>query len=218
MTSRFLKTVAVATAFSAVMAARAQEPKCRVPANECERSIRQMLSGRRYLGLDIVEIKPGLVIKSVRPDSPASRADFQEGDRLIAVNGKSMEKATAKVFKETLAEARQTGRLWIRDENPIHAEVPLEPFEICKFEMFPPLLCCYLSLPGGSKIGNLCYYGGVFNGIGELAAFGQCAEAVVVLARSFEVMGVHGKVGAGWGVLANPGKRLQPRAGRTPAR
>ena len=113
MTSRFLKTVAVATAFSAVMAARAQEPKCRVPANECERSIRQMLSGRRYLGLDIVEIKPGLVIKSVRPESPASRADFQEGDRLIAVNGKSMEKATAKVFKETLAEARQTGRLWI---------------------------------------------------------------------------------------------------------
>ena len=110
MTSRFLKTVAVATAFSAVMIARAQEPKCRVPANECERSIRQMLSGRRYLGLDIVEIKPGLVIKSVRPDSPASRADFQEGDRLIAVNGKSMEKATAKVFKETLAEARQTGR------------------------------------------------------------------------------------------------------------
>ena len=113
MPSRFLKTVAVATAFSAAIIAHAQEPKCRVPANECERSIRQMLSGRRYLGLDIVEIKPGLVIKSVRPESPASRADFQDGDRLIAVNGKSMEKATAKLFKETLAEARQTGRLWI---------------------------------------------------------------------------------------------------------
>lgn len=95
------------------MTVRAQEPKCHVPANECERSIRQMLSGRRYLGLDIVEIKPGLVIKAVRPESPAARADFQEGDRLIAVNGKSMEKATAKMFKETLAEARQTGRLWI---------------------------------------------------------------------------------------------------------
>ena len=95
------------------MIARAQEPKCHVPANECERSIRQMLSGRRYLGLDIVEIKPGLVIKAVHPESPAARADFQEGDRLIAVNGKSMEKASAKLFKETLAEARQTGRLWI---------------------------------------------------------------------------------------------------------
>ena len=114
MTSRFFRIAAVATAFSAVIIARAQDPpKCHVPANECERSIRQMLSGRRYLGLDIVEIKPGLVIKAVHPDSPASRADFQDGDRLIAVNGKSMDRATARMFKETLAEARQTGRLWI---------------------------------------------------------------------------------------------------------
>jgi S1-C subfamily serine protease len=131
MTSRFLKTVAVATAFSAAMIAHAQEPKCRVPANECEQSIRQMLSGRRYLGLDIVEIKPGLVVKAVRPESPASRADFQEGDRLIAVNGKSMEKATAKVFKETLAEARQTGRLWIivlRRGAYKKVEARLEPY------------------------------------------------------------------------------------------
>ena len=95
------------------MIASAQEPKCHVAANECERSIRQMLSGRRYLGLDIVEIKPGLVIKAVRAESPAARADFQAGDRLIAVNGKPMENASAKLFKETLAEARQTGRLWI---------------------------------------------------------------------------------------------------------
>ena len=31
----------------------------------------------------IVEIKPGLVVKAVRPESPAARADFQDGDRLI---------------------------------------------------------------------------------------------------------------------------------------
>jgi S1-C subfamily serine protease len=113
MTSRFLKTVAIAIAFFAAVIAIAQEPKCHVPAMECERQIRQMLSGRRYLGLDIVDLKPGLIIKAVRPDSPASRVDFHEGDRLIAVNGKSLEKATAKMFKEALAEARQTGRLWI---------------------------------------------------------------------------------------------------------
>jgi predicted metalloprotease with PDZ domain len=114
MTSRFLKIIAVATAFSAVIAVLAQEqPKCHVPASECERQIRQMLSGRRYLGLDIVDLKPGLVIKTVRADSPAARAEFHEGDRVIAVNGKSMEQATAKLFKEALAEARGTGRLWI---------------------------------------------------------------------------------------------------------
>ncbi len=105
--------IAIAAALSATIVSQAQEPKCHTPANECERQIRQMLSGRRYLGLDIVEIKPGLVVKAVRPDSPASRADFQDGDRIMAVNGKSMEKATAKLFKETLAESRQTGRLWI---------------------------------------------------------------------------------------------------------
>ena len=114
MSSRFLKAVSVASIFAAAAAiAIAQEPKCHVPAQECERQIRQMLSGRRYLGIDIVELKPGLVIKAVKPESPADRADFKEGDRIVAVNGKSMEKATAKVFKEALAEARQTGRLWI---------------------------------------------------------------------------------------------------------
>lgn len=113
MKSRFLTTVAIASVFSAAVALRAQEPKCHVPANECERSIRQMLSGRRYLGLDLVEIKPGLVVKAVRADSPASRADFQEGDRIVAVNGKSMDHGNGKQFKEVLAEARQTGRLWI---------------------------------------------------------------------------------------------------------
>ena len=113
MISRFLKIFAVATAFFAVLAVFAQEPKCHTPARECERQIRQMLAGRRYLGLDIVELKPGLVIKAVRPESPASRSDFEPGDRLIAVNGKSLEKGTAKTFKEALAEARQTGRLWI---------------------------------------------------------------------------------------------------------
>jgi S1-C subfamily serine protease len=113
MKTSFLKSVAVATAFSAAVITMAQEPKCHVPAQECERQIRQMLSGRRYLGLDIVDLKPGLVVKAVKPESPASRADFQEGDRIMALNGKSMEKATAKVFKETLADARQTGRLWI---------------------------------------------------------------------------------------------------------
>lgn len=131
MTSHFLKRVAVATALSVAVIAIAEEPKCHVPASECERSIRQMLSGRRYLGLDIVDLKPGLVVKAVRPESPASRADFQEGDRIVALNGKSMEKASAKVFKENLADSRQTGRLWIivlRRGAYKKIEARLEPF------------------------------------------------------------------------------------------
>ena len=131
MRSRFLTTIAITTVLSAAMIARAQEPKCHVPATECERSIRQMLSGRRYLGLEVVEIKPGLVVKAVRVDSPAARADFQEGDRIIAVNGKAMDNGNGKTFKEVLAEARQTGRLWIivlRRGAYKKIEVRLEPY------------------------------------------------------------------------------------------
>ncbi len=107
MTSRFFRIAAVATAFSAVIIARAQDPpKCHVPASECERSIRQMLSGRRYLGLDIVEIKPGLVIKAVHPDSPASRADFHDGDRLIAVNA-----TAARIFEGRATTVISEGRI-----------------------------------------------------------------------------------------------------------
>ena len=114
MTSGLLKTAAAAIVLStAAVLTIAQEPKCHVPASECEKQIRQMLAGRRYLGLEVIDGNPGLVVKTVRPDSPAAHADFKEGDRVIAINGKSMEQATPKQYKEVLAEARQTGRLWI---------------------------------------------------------------------------------------------------------
>lgn len=130
MHSRLIRFASAAVALSAVVLA-AQEPKCKVPAKECERQIRQMLSGRRYLGLDVKEENPGLTIKAVHPDSPAAAADFKEGDRIIAVNGKSMEKANLKQFKEVLADARQTGRLWIivqRHGAYRKIEARLEPY------------------------------------------------------------------------------------------
>jgi C-terminal processing protease CtpA/Prc len=91
----------------------ADEPSCHAAARECEQNIRQMLSGRRYVGVQIVELKPGLVVKTVLPDSPASRADVRAGDRLFAVNGKSVREATAKEFKQLLSDASRTGKLWL---------------------------------------------------------------------------------------------------------
>jgi predicted metalloprotease with PDZ domain len=114
MHSRLIRTATAAIVLTTAALITAQEkPKCSVPATECERQIRQMLSGRRYLGLEIVDLKPGIVVKTVHAESPAFHADFKEGDRVIAVNGKSMEQATARQFKEALADARSTGRLWI---------------------------------------------------------------------------------------------------------
>ncbi len=109
----------------------AQEPKCKVPAKECERQIRQMLSGRRYLGVDLQDENPGLVVKTVHPDSPAAAAELKDGDHIVAVNGKSMLQANLKQFKEALADARQTGKLWIivqRHGAYKKLEARLEPY------------------------------------------------------------------------------------------
>lgn len=116
--------VAAATLF-------ADGPKCNGAARVCEQQIRQMLSGRRYLGATIEDRQPGLFVKSVHPDSPAERAGLKAGDRLIAVNGKSLTNASPREFKQFLADARATGRLWMivsRHGAYSKVETRLEPY------------------------------------------------------------------------------------------
>lgn len=106
--------VAIVSLFAT--ATRADEKqKCTTPPAECERIIRQMLAtaGRRYLGVQIVELNPGLAIKTVVEDGPADRADLRPGDRLMAVNGHSTKDATINDFKQILTEASRTGRLFL---------------------------------------------------------------------------------------------------------
>jgi len=90
-----------------------------------------MLTGRRYLGLSLVNLKPGIVVKSVVPDSPAERANFKAGDRLMAVNGQPMTAATVDDFKRVLASVRDVGTLWVivqRRGAYKTIEVRLEPY------------------------------------------------------------------------------------------
>lgn len=126
----FLKSTALAVAFAgAALVLHGGEKECHAPARECTQQIRQMLSARRYLGIQIVELKPGLVIKSVLPDSPAT-AYLKPGDRLIAVNGRSLEQATAGRFKQHLAESA-TGRIMLivqRRGAFRRIEVRLQPY------------------------------------------------------------------------------------------
>lgn len=110
------RNLGVFAAIVSLLAAGAQaedKKKCTTPPAECERIIRQMLSGRRYLGVQIVELNPGIAIKSVVEDGPAERADLRSGDRLMAVNGKPTKDATINDFKAILTEASKTGRLWM---------------------------------------------------------------------------------------------------------
>jgi predicted metalloprotease with PDZ domain len=90
-----------------------QSHKCSTPARECEQQIRQMLTGKRYLGVQVEEMNPGLLVKSIVPDSPADRAGLDKGDRLMAVNGHSTVKATIADFKKILGDIGANGRLWI---------------------------------------------------------------------------------------------------------
>jgi len=110
----------------------AEEPKhCSASAKECDQQIRSMLTGRRYLGISVVDLKPGIVIKSVVPDSPAERANFKAGDRLIAVNGQKMTSSTVQDFKRVLSGARDVGTLWViiqRRGAYQRIEVRLEPY------------------------------------------------------------------------------------------
>jgi predicted metalloprotease with PDZ domain len=120
----FVAVIATATLF-------AQGPKCNGAARECEQQIRQMLSGRRYLGATIEDRSPGLVIKAVHPDSPAEKAGLKAGDQLIAINGKPLTSATPRDFKQHIADARSTGRLWMivsRGGAYSRVETRLEPY------------------------------------------------------------------------------------------
>jgi predicted metalloprotease with PDZ domain len=113
MSSRTTCAILFLGLFASVAAAGVDETKrCNSSARDCEQQIRQMLTGRRYLGVQIVEVGGGLVIKNVVADSPASRAELKEGDRIIAVNGRSMLHAAIRDFKQTLAESK-AGTLFI---------------------------------------------------------------------------------------------------------
>jgi predicted metalloprotease with PDZ domain len=129
---RFSKALLV-TVLAAAATLSAQEPKkCSSSAHECERQIREMMTGRRYLGLQVVDLKPGVVIKSVVADSPAEHAGFGEGDRIIGVNGHAMTMATVRDFKQILAQASSTGgRLFViiqRRGALRKIDVRLEPY------------------------------------------------------------------------------------------
>jgi predicted metalloprotease with PDZ domain len=126
---RISRIILVASLAAATLLA--DEPKCNGVARECDQQIRHMLSGRRYFGATIEDRNPGLVVRSVHENGPAARNGLKPGDRLIALNGKSLTQASAKEFKQLIADARDTGRLFLiisRRNAYIHINMRLEPY------------------------------------------------------------------------------------------
>lgn len=118
-------------AIFASAAVSAEQARCSATPRECEQQIRHMLSGRRFLGMTVEERKAGLVVKSVVPKSPAANAGIKPEDRLVAVNGRSLVRASSREFKQILADARDTGRVWMivaRYGTYRNVEARLEPY------------------------------------------------------------------------------------------
>ncbi len=75
-----------------------------------------MLTGRLYLGIEVEQKASGLIVKTVVPESPASRAYFEVGDRLMSVNGSVTSQASIKEFKQIvnrLLDTPHAGRIYI---------------------------------------------------------------------------------------------------------
>ena len=98
-----------------------------------------MLSGRRYLGAQLGDMTPGpgIYIKSIT-DGPAAHADLQAGDRIIAVNGRSLMYGTMKDYKGIVAEVKDTGGVLFiiveRHGNYRKTEVRLAPYPKAQVE------------------------------------------------------------------------------------
>jgi predicted metalloprotease with PDZ domain len=120
--------------FVALVAANtlvADGPKCTGTARDCEQKIRHLVSGRRYLGATVTDKMPGLVVSAVTEDSPAAKSGLLPGDILISLNGKSLTQASVRDFKQYVADARTTGRIWLivsRHGAYSRIETRLEPY------------------------------------------------------------------------------------------
>jgi predicted metalloprotease with PDZ domain len=103
---RLVAVLALSLVASAPSFAAEELVKCTASARQCERQIREMLSGRTYLGFKLAESRWGIVIRSVVPDGPAALAGLRAGDRIFAINGEDASKADIAEFKRMLSAAK----------------------------------------------------------------------------------------------------------------
>ncbi len=108
--------ILAATLFLAAIPAIAGEelPRCPSTSRECEQKIREMMTGKKYLGVIFYDTEKGILIKAVVADSPAEAAGLRPGDLVVKVNGQNCADGNVKLFKKLVDKAREKGVLAIR--------------------------------------------------------------------------------------------------------
>jgi predicted metalloprotease with PDZ domain len=122
---------------AAVFAGEEKEKKCNASSHECERQIREMLAGRRYLGVTFVDLNPGLGVKAVAANGPADRAGILVGDRILAINQQWTKTATVRDFKQMMAKVLSAGKVTLligRSGSFRRIEVKLEPYTAAQID------------------------------------------------------------------------------------
>ncbi|HXI14025.1 MAG TPA: PDZ domain-containing protein [Thermoanaerobaculia bacterium] len=93
-------------------AVSAGEPKrCSADAKACERAIREMLVGQKYLGVELINSPQGVTVKSVMPDSPAQSARLRAGDIVLVLEGHDLSSLQVREIKKYIEEAKKRGKV-----------------------------------------------------------------------------------------------------------
>ncbi len=87
----------------------------------------------------------------------------------------------------------------------------LQAEKILFVKMLPPRCGLDLFLPERGEVGNLGGDGRVLDGVSELAALSEGAEAVIILAGKLHVVRIEGEVRVDRCICAHPRKGSQPR-------
>jgi C-terminal processing protease CtpA/Prc len=67
--------------------ARHAKMECNMTAEQCAEEMQKTLSTRGWLGISFDDDEDVVTINKVYSGSPAERAGFQEGDRIVSING-----------------------------------------------------------------------------------------------------------------------------------
>src|ERR1700722_1360030 len=95
-----------------------------------------------------------------------------------------------------------------RHDDPVDAEVTMEPLKIGGLKISPAVLCVHFFQPARGEAWNACGHASIFYVVSQGAAFGERAKAVVVLAWHFDIVRIEGKQAVDRSVLADPGECL----------